>query len=288
MWSWVSCARLLVVTVTSCSWLAGVGCSGVANSDGANGHPQDGRQSAQGAPFLGELKIVFDTVHIEHGMFLEGRDHPTINARFVFHNRTGSRIKIDGVTTNCGCTTADHSTEWIGQNEAGHLVLSTNPGGRSGKYIARAEVTFRQINSHDILRRHLALSMYVVRKPSVFPKLVDLPDGSDDSTAEAKLVHFIVPMRRDEAARPDIRIERRGGGEGPGAARATIVDLQAEEIPCDINVGEGVVLLRGTIQVERIERGAVATKEKEVEFFDVLVANYFEPIVFGVRLWGRK
>jgi hypothetical protein len=82
------------------------------------------------AASINSPKIVFEEIKHDFGNVPQG---PQLQYNFRFRNTGGATLKIDNVTTSCGCTAASSGEKKeFAKGESGDITVTYNTQGREG------------------------------------------------------------------------------------------------------------------------------------------------------------
>ena len=77
-------------------------------------------------------------------------DQGMVNHRFTFTNLTSGSLQVEKVTTSCGCTSTNWSTDPIPAGEMGFILIQFDPYNRPGPFEKYAVVYYK--DQHDSLK----------------------------------------------------------------------------------------------------------------------------------------
>jgi hypothetical protein len=81
---------------------------------------------------LGERTLIWERKVIDIGSVME--ENGEVITAFFFLNKADFPIFIEEVITECGCTTADYTTDTLSQDKIGSVKISYDPRGRGGSF----------------------------------------------------------------------------------------------------------------------------------------------------------
>ncbi|MCC5939165.1 MAG: DUF1573 domain-containing protein [Lunatimonas sp.] len=76
--------------------------------------------------------LEWETKSINLGSILE--EQGTVTAQYTFTNRSGRKLIIEEIMTDCGCTTADYTQDTLANEEKGQITVAFDPRSRGGSF----------------------------------------------------------------------------------------------------------------------------------------------------------
>ena len=87
-----------------------------------------------------ELSVSIDEPIADFGIIIDNRG--PVTHRFIFVNESTGPMVVDKVTTSCGCTSSNWSTDTISSGGEGFVEIEFDPNNRPGPFEKHAEVHF--------------------------------------------------------------------------------------------------------------------------------------------------